>query len=152
MLTICNIMETEPQTQDATYAIVRNLKGYQKGIKQLSLLSPSTELYHYYCQEKKQGTWTEEKFQEIYVPQFLKEMRSPEVIDKLNDILVRVREKNEDITLCCYCVEEQMCHRSIIAGLFQGIGLTVNKVWRDYSPYYDKWKQIEKQIEEERTY
>ena len=44
------------------------------------------------------------------------------------------------ICLVCFCDEEGLCHRSIVGGMLQGAGLEVKGLMRDYSYYYDWYK------------
>ena len=47
---------------------------------------------------------------------------------------------SKHICLICFCPEEALCHRSIIGGMLQGAGLEVKGLSRDYSYYFDWYK------------
>lgn len=140
MLTITHIRNKDAiNNADYHYAVVRSLK--TDTILQLKDLSPSYELLQKYSKLKDKGDWDLETFNEIYVPQFLYEIKINENAKKLlNEIYIKQKTKN--IVLTCFCTDENLCHRSIIAGLYQAIGVNVYGVNNDYSKYYETYKNL----------
>ena len=127
---------------DEVWAIVRSYKNYNPNSEILWIpeLSPSKNLFSKYLKLKDTNKWNTESFNNIYVPQFLKEMKTNIVArNKLNE-LSRKDKQNKNICLICFCLDETLCHRSIIAGLLQGVNRNV--IGPNYSKYYDLYKQI----------
>lgn len=122
------------------FAIVRSYKHPSALFKHLPVLAPSTELF-YRCQELKQErNWNQETFEQIYVPNYLKQMHGKEEIATL-DILCE-KSLHENIILACFCHDESHCHRSILTGLLQGAGIDVHtKQKTDYRKYWELYNQ-----------
>lgn len=138
MIFIGRINEVKPNEYDETYAIVRSMKNPSPWIKQLPVLSPSKDLFVKYLTLKKTGRWNAETFKTIYLPQFLDEMRTEAALDALNK-LCRNSQAGKRIALVCFCTDETLCHRSIVAGILQGAGADVKLTSdTDYSHYYKK--------------
>jgi len=68
------------------------------------------------------------------VPVFIKEMQTVAARRELAE-LIRLDSQGKHICLACFCNDETTCHRSIIAGILQSIGITVNGVKKDYFVY-----------------
>lgn len=128
------------------YAIVRNMTYPITGVAQLDILSPSRDLFFWYRRMEKAGKWGRRAFDDEYVPCFLREIKSDLVARRtLNDLRRRSRN-GEHIALACYCGDESMCHRSIVAGLLSGAGVDVRTdSGRDYSAYYAQYKALARQ-------
>ncbi len=108
---------------DEIWYIVRSFKGtLPPNVKQVQALSPSFDLLTKYTNLKKAGNWNEKTFKEIYVPQFLKEMGSPEAIAAFNNIETLVCKEDKTIALACFCEDETLCHRSIVGGILMEKG------------------------------
>lgn len=125
---------------DEVWAVVRSLRS-NNGITQVQALSPSWDLFNQYRELRDNGNWNANTFKEIYVPQFLKEMHSKQAKDMLNE-LSWCDKQNYNICVVCFCKDEELCHRSIIGGLLQGVGRNVVGLKQDYSYYYKQWKEI----------
>ena len=99
---------------DGIWLIVRSLKSVPAGnnIYHVPQLSPSPDLFHKYLSLREAGKWNTKAFDEIYTPQFLKEMQSPEAFRYLN--ILANKAKTKDILIACYCKDERMCHRSLV--------------------------------------
>ena len=108
---------------DEVWAIVRSLKTKPYGVKQVPELSPSWNLFKKYLSLRDSGNWNNESFMEIYVPQFLHEMKDPAAQAKIAELIEK--GKNGKIAILCFCDNETMCHRSIIAGILQKEGIRV---------------------------
>jgi len=156
MITIGTIRNCDNNKYDENWAIVRSLKNSDDHIKQVAALSPSKELFYLYRDLCSKNQWNAEAFAKIYVPQFLKELRhGPEKgIDFLNQ-LYKADKANKNIYLACFCNDETLCHRSIIAGLLQAVKCNVKfdadtaykkihdmkiDLNPDYTKYYDLYK------------
>lgn len=128
------------------YAIVRSMTYPIAGVAQLDVLSPSKDLFFWYRRMEKAGKWDKRAFDDEYVPRFLKEIRSDLAARRtLNDLRRRSRD-GEHIALACYCGDESMCHRSIVAGLLSGAGTEVRTgTGRDYSAYYGQYRALARQ-------
>lgn len=139
MVYIFNIRDAN-RRYDKNLAIVRSMKSKSDFIVQEPLLAPSTSLFHNYLRLRDAGCWNKDSFNASYVPQFLRELKQNRAaLDKLNEIWRD--SKTMDIALCCFCQDETMCHRSIIAGLLQGVGTDVS-CGSDYSKYYEIFKNL----------
>ena len=144
-----NIPEAE---RDHAYAICRSVS---KGMLQnpmfswigndrnISALSPSWDLMKWYRNEVDNKTWSDDKFQSEYLPRFVREMAySMQAENAFAEIYDRTQFKGEDIILGCFCEQESMCHRSIVAGILQGVGIEVEtEHGTDYRKYYAMYYQ-----------
>lgn len=140
MISIKRISEVRRGEYDDVFAIVRSMKSQSDFIKQEALLAPSANLFYKYLDLKKAGEWNQNSFNNIYVPIFLRELKgNKHAIDKLNEIYRLGRDKN--IALCCFCTDQDLCHRSIVAGLLQGAGSRVN-IQGDYTKYFEMFQNL----------
>lgn len=141
MIYIKNFKTLGPLSQyDEVWAIVRSVKNLNPEIRQVTDLSPSTKLFYEYLNLKKAGNWNQKTFAEIYLPTFLHELKeNSAVVNPLLNYLYNADKKNKKIALVCFCDDESTCHRSIIAGLLQGVGSNVS-CSTDYSAYYEQYK------------
>lgn len=135
--------DTSEKNIEQIWMIVRSLKDldYRSDIEMLYVpeLSPSPELYHKFLEWKKNGQWNKETFLKEYVPEFLEDLHSSESMAALRKIVDESQTKN--IMLACYCSDEEMCHRSIVLGVLQGMGAKV-AIDKDYLQYYEMFKEI----------
>ena len=133
MVTITDIRSVNYAEYDEVWAVVRSLKNPGR-MGHVPALSPSWELFRKYLRLRDTGQWNEASFQEIYVPVFLKEMQFESARRKLNE-LVWLDRNGKRICLVCFCPDETLCHRSILAGMLQHVGTSVQGVTGDYSRY-----------------
>ena len=147
MIRITNFTNSKQYPADAIYAIVRSYKQPIPGVKQLAVLSPQSDLFRTYLTLRDHGQWNRTAFNNIYAPQFIADLLAHRpALDCLNDLYNRSK-RGENITLCCYCGDEDLCHRSIIAGLLQGVGAEViTQRNADYSMYWTKFQEFKKQF------
>lgn len=139
MISIHNIRDVSISDYDTVLAIVRKLKENPNNLQHVPDLSPSIELLNQFLTLKENGKWNKETFNTIYVPSFLKEVsQNTNAWKWLNDIY-RKDLAGEKICLVCHCKDEALCHRSIIAGILQGMGADVISE-SDYSQYYNMYK------------
>lgn len=142
MITFTNIRYANSNDFDEIWAIVRSLKSNSTKLTQVQALSPSKNLFFMYRNMVKTNNWNHNTFESIYVPTFLKEMHSDEAIAALNK-LYQLDKAGKNIACVCFCTDETECHRSIVAGLLQGVGCNVKiDSGNNYSHYYTEWKNI----------
>lgn len=132
---------------DKIFMIVRSNRPINNPrITPLPELAPSSALFFMYLKWKSEEVWNQDTFDEKYVPWFLKDfVNNQESLNALNNIYYLSEVKNERICLMCYCTNESMCHRSIIAGLLQGAGAHVRLIpdsKSDYSKYWDDFRYL----------
>ena len=82
-------------------------------------------------------------FRSIYVPTFLKEMSDIGARKKLSE-LIELDRQGKRICLICFCHDETLCHRSIIVGILQYMGVQVQNVKGDYSKYGRRGEDYER--------
>lgn len=115
MITVTNIRNINYADYDEVWAIVRSLKNPGR-MKQAAELSPSWNLFKKYLALREAGRWNAETFENVYVPVFLKEMQNAAARKKMAELITMDRQ-GKRICLACFCPDETMCHRSIIAGI-----------------------------------
>lgn len=140
MVTITNIRNIDQKEYDEVWAIVRSLKN-PGNMKYVPELSPSWNLFKRYLQLRDSGQWNAETFRSIYVPAFLREIKAGTVRKKLNE-LVKLDRQGKRIGLICFCSDEALCHRSIVAGVLQHVGVHVQGTHKDYSEYGRSYEQL----------
>lgn len=132
-----------PKLYHEYWAIVRSYSRPIEGVEWIEALSPSTLLFHKYLELRNSGKWNEESFSKFYVPQFLTDLKSNLYAKQCLNYLAEHSEMGERICLMCYCPDETLCHRSIIAGLLSGAGATISTdTGKDYSHYYKLYKEM----------
>ncbi len=139
MITVTEIRNVNYAAYDETWAIVRSLKNPGK-MRHVPELSPSWALFKKYLRLRDAGQWNADTFKSIYVPTFLKEMAGMEAQRKLSE-LIELDKQGKRICMACFCRDEALCHRSIIAGIVQSAGIQVQGVKGDYSEY-GRYKEI----------
>lgn len=150
-LYIGSVRDTQLTNYDEIWGTVRSLS---QSIKQSldkngkliekSSLSPSSQLLNKYLSLKDNNNWNEQTFASEYVPQYLYEQASnPQAV---SDMVSLINESEKSISAFCYCGNESICHRSIIAGIVQGAGKNVEGVAKDYSTYYNQFNDVYKNI------
>ena len=132
MIFIGNIRQIS-NIYDENWLIVRSAKSVPKFSKQVIELSPSKELFYKYLNASKAGLYNDQWFMDNYVPKFLKEIKENKKALALLDELYN-KSKTLNIMLSCFCPDETLCHRSIIAGLLLGAGANI-----DCNPDYIKY-------------
>lgn len=128
---------------DEIWMIVRSYKNPNPNIKHVPELSPQPGLFKTYRHLAETNQWNQDAFKNIYVPQFLYDLRhSQSARNKLN-LLYQLDKAGKRICLLCYCADETLCHRSIIAGMLQATGCDVKITsGTDYTHYYKQWISI----------
>jgi uncharacterized protein YeaO (DUF488 family) len=115
----------------------------QPNVKIISELSPSEGLFRYYLSCKEHKTWDEKRFKNKYVPWFLDSINNEDGRDRLNE-LWRLDKASKTVLLICTCQEENMCHRSILAGILASVGCNVQVQGNlnDYLVYGEMFKEL----------
>lgn len=124
------------------WLIVRSPDEIPEGVIYVPQLAPSKELFQKYREAFHNGMFDKSFFDNIYVPQFLKEL------SKNEDAFVILNElKNQSFTndylLCCYCENKELCHRSIIAGILLGMGAEIDTK-EIYIKYFNMYEELRK--------
>ena len=127
------------------WLIVRSANDISEWMIHVPALSPSKNLFFKYLNLKEKGQWGRKAFEEIYVPIFLKDIKSN--MDNSKNMLNQVYKMDKngiDITMACFCPFESLCHRCIIAGLLMGVGCNVDVMVKDndYIKYYEMYKKL----------
>ena len=121
---------------DEVWWIVRSPDKIPTTEKLVQELSPSKEVFKAYRKAFHLGIFDEEYFQTVYVSDFLDDLiKNQSALEKLGWLCEKSREKN--IILGCYCEEEALCHRSIIAGILLGMGAKI-ETKAEYIKYFKK--------------
>ena len=142
MIFVGNIREVQNGEYDEVWAIVRSQKNASTWMRQVVELSPSWELFRRVQELKAKNQWNADSFDKEYVPVFLREMREKSARDRLNELFVRDK-RGERIALVCFCPDERLCHRSIVAGLLQGVGCdVVTKSGTDFRHFSENYQKI----------
>lgn len=144
MIYLANFQNYSSLKCDEVWAIVRSLNTKPSDVRQVSELSPSKGLFYKYLDLKKKNMWGTNSFNEIYVPQFLQEIKENRTVTSpLLNYLYSADKHGKNIALLCFCSDEELCHRSIIGGLLQGVGISVQTgTGNDYKRYFDMYSDI----------
>lgn len=137
MITIGNIFDTEPAKFDEVWIICFSVGKIQEmfaieNVKHVPELAPREELFRTYRTLVRENRWNKSSFEKYYVPRFLKDIQDSSSIKLLKQLVCLSKEK--DIRLACFCPDEHLCHRSIIAGILfhMGADIACNQDYRVY--------------------
>lgn len=100
MVSITNIRNIDYTTYDEVWAIVCSLKNPGQ-MKHVPGLSPSWGLFKKYLELRDAGNCYTDTFQKIYVPVFIKEMRTAAARKDLAE-LVGLNSQGKHICLACF--------------------------------------------------
>ena len=129
---------------DENWLIVRKPDDLPEFVKHVPAFSPSPDLFQQYREACQKKMFDQKFFNEVYVPQFVKELaESAEARALLQTLTDMSRGKN--IMLACYCEMETMCHRSIIAGILLGMGAEISTK-QEYLNYYKLYQMMKKRV------
>lgn len=135
MIKIGRNTDLDVNRYEENWMIVRKPEKLLDFVTHEPLLSPSPLLFQNYREAFHKGCFNQAYFDTIYVPQFLTELSENEAaLECLSYLTAISREK--EIVLACYCENESMCHRSIIAGILLGLGADI-ETDSAYGRYYD---------------
>lgn len=142
MIHVVNLKKSDLSGYGEVWGIMRYLKNMPHYVKHVPALSPDRDLFLLYRTLHESKRWDSRSFQSQYVPQFLRQMHGKEAMDALN-LLWRLDREGMDVAIGCTCADEDICHRSIVAGLLQGAGASVStESGADYTHYYRQYIQM----------
>lgn len=136
MIKVGNVAGLNEYQYDENWLIVRKPDEIPAFVKHEPLLSPSPELFRKYREAYHASLFNQEFFNQVYVPQFLRELAGNAEAMAVLNCLVK-NSKSKDILLACYCENESMCHRSIIAGVLLGMGAEIDTL-SAYQKYFER--------------
>ncbi len=141
MIRITNIRNAN-KSYDENWAIVLSLKSTSGLLTQIKDLAPSSALFTTFQNLKNNADWNESTFNNIYVPQFITDLKGNDNARRALDYLWNQDKQNKKICLVCFCSDERLCHRSIIAGILAGAGCNViTDTGNNYNKYYNMYMQ-----------
>lgn len=107
--------------------------------RHVPVLAPTPELLLWFQQHKECIYRNPEMFVEDYAPRYIRELSdSQSALNELLLLLSSVR-KGKRTALACTCYHEELCHRSILAGILQGVAPDIEvKASRDYIKYWTR--------------
>ena len=148
MISIGNVFKTNPVQFDEVWVICYKVEELEvlfasfDNVHHVPELAPTEGLFKQYRNLFHSGLWNKQSFNEIYVPRFLSEIQAREESMSLLRKLVMLSNK-KNIRLVCFCPEdeEQMCHRSIVAGILYNMGACIEcdetyRVYRLNKPFF----------------
>ena len=145
MIEVLNVRNFDKENYDEAWLTVRAVKHPVEGTKHVPTLSPSWELFRRYRELLDKDQWDAQSFREVFVPEFIREIYAyREKIFPLLNELYKKDQNEKCIALICFCADEALCHRSILAGLLQGAGCNVKtEHGTDYSIYYKMLMELQ---------
>ena len=139
MIHINRISNINVSAYDEVWWIVRSPDSPPKEEKLVQSLAPSRELFLKYRKAFYAGQFGLEFFQKEYVPQFIAELSKNEEAKAEMEYLCEEGSRRS-IVLGCYCENETLCHRSIIAGILLGMGANI-QADPEYRKYYELYRK-----------
>ena len=133
MIRLCSTSNININNFDEIWVVCRSISKLASRLKDnpktihVPELSPEPELFYAYVR------WSEELFQTNYVPEFIREIQNnKDAIKRLDELCEKSKTKN--IALVCFCSDEKMCHRSILAGILsnKGANIVCNSYYKKY--------------------
>ena len=120
MVEFLSLKELDINKYDEVWLIVRSAKNCiklldNKKVKQITELSPNYDLFKKYLDLKHAGKWNHDAFLNIYVPDFINQIRYDDDFKKR--IIELKQNPNKNYGLVCFCSDECQCHRSIVAAI-----------------------------------
>ncbi|MCR5834939.1 MAG: DUF488 domain-containing protein [Lachnospiraceae bacterium] len=146
MIYLCDFEKIDVGVYDEVWLITRRNKEIKLGMRLEQELAPSSELLDVYLDLRDNGQWNREAFDSIYVPAFIREISENTKAGRLLQELCSKDLEGKSICLVCYCEDETMCHRSIVAGVLMGKGAKVIAD-ADYLKYYALYEKCRKDAE-----
>jgi len=131
MIHLGNILHINPYEYDEVWVICYSVGDIldkidnNTNVFHVPELAPSKELFDKYRTMVHSGNWNREAFIKYYVPIFLEDIRKNDnALKHLKSLVEKSEEKN--IILTCFCEDESICHRSIVAGILKNLGALIN--------------------------
>ena len=128
MITIGNIFATDPTEFDEVWVICFSVDKIQEmfaieNVRHVPELAPREELFRIYRTLVHENRWNKSSFEKYYVPRCLKDIQDSSSIKLLKQLVCLSKEK--EIRLACFCTDEHLCHRSIVAGILFHMGADI---------------------------
>lgn len=141
---ICRLQNLRRIKADRKIALSYDLNGKFAFAEKPAVLLPGKDLIATAANFKADGDvdGMSQFFDETIVPQYLDQLRTGAGRALLNELYKDVKT-GKTIAIGCYCADEAVCVRSVLAGLFQGVGLEVKGVDGNYAGYFDMFKTPE---------
>lgn len=142
MIQISNFKDADVNRYDYCINIMLSKNFTKPGMLHFQQLAPRPELFKLYQKLKAAGEWSTTTFNDLYVPIFLERLCSEESRERLNWLYWMSTRNGASIQLCCSCYDEDICHRSIVGGVLEGVGATVlYQTPTSYIDYYLMYKE-----------
>lgn len=133
MISIGNIFNTNPTAFDEVWVIcfavheLGEMFTAYDNVRHVPELAPTQALFRDYRGWVHSEQWDRHMFDEYYVPRFISDIQVSDTSMKLLHELVQVSD-NKNIRLVCFCADdkEEMCHRSIVAGILLNMGACID--------------------------
>lgn len=106
---------------------VRLAKFLPNGWVHKNSLTPEKSLLFKVKQLEKDGLWNKDSFQNFYKPNYLKSLKNNKQAKQEYQEIISHLENGNDVYYACYCRNETICHRSIVADLIHKKGYDIIK-------------------------
>lgn len=106
---------------------VRFAKFLPNGWVHFDQMTPSKKLLFKFKDKEKNGNWNQDAFDSFYKPNFLKETSCNDLAKEEIKKIAQHLKQGKNVYYACYCKEFSLCHRSIIAEIFERNGYNVLK-------------------------
>lgn len=87
------------------------------GIKHNTSLAPSWNLYNEAQRVKRDNKDFDRWYDEVYIPQFYREMKQHSSVNILNELITKLRN-GENVVLICFCTKDR-CHRILVSEILR---------------------------------
>lgn len=142
MIKVTNVKNADP-VNNACLVIMRSNRFVPDGAIWVPDLAPTWDLFNKFQELKKTGQWSKETFDNVYVPQFMRDIQSKKSRDWLNKLYYWDITQEKGVQICCTCLLESMCHRVLVGGILEGVGCRVMyDVGDSYIKYYQMFKEL----------
>lgn len=122
MIRVTSVGNYKAEDYDDAYLIVRSISSLERRnspiletAKQVTALSPNSQLFHDYLEWDKAGNWNESTFTSQYRPRFEEQIKNDPIAQQWLETLCEKSAAGRNIALMCFCSDENLCHRTIIA-------------------------------------
>lgn len=125
MIMITNLETAKTLEADTKYAVIRSYKYPVPGIEQIKELSPSWNLFREYMKLRENRMWNRTAFEESYAPKFVTEIAHDREARRILHRFLERDKAGETVILACFCKNEALCHRLVLADILMGLGADV---------------------------
>lgn len=120
-------IDSIPATPNLRIFGVRIAKFLPSGWEHWDGLTPSKKLLFDAKKLEKNNAWNRETFNEFYFPNFLQEILSNTTAKNELKMIQKTLKEGKDVYYSCYCENPELCHRGVLADLFEKYGYNVVK-------------------------